>query len=89
MRYMTIRVDELDEDPSPVLARKDRGDLIILGNFEDDLDKIADCDWIVEVIVEQLAPKQKLMAKVEALRKPGRQTVSGWSAWRTWIRRAR
>ena len=53
------------------LARKDRGDLITLGNFEDDLDKIADCDWIVEVIIEQLAPKQELMAKVEALRKPG------------------
>jgi 3-hydroxyacyl-CoA dehydrogenase len=53
------------------LARADRGDLITVGNFEDDLDKIADCDWIVEVIVEQLAPKQALMAKVEALRKPG------------------
>ncbi|MCB8942784.1 MAG: 3-hydroxyacyl-CoA dehydrogenase/enoyl-CoA hydratase family protein, partial [Ardenticatenaceae bacterium] len=53
------------------LAREDRGDLITLGNFEDDLDKIADCDWIVEVIVEQLAPKQELMTKVEALRKPG------------------
>ncbi len=26
MRYMTIRVEELDENPSPVLARKDRGD---------------------------------------------------------------
>lgn len=26
MRYMTIRVDELDETPSPVLSRKDRGD---------------------------------------------------------------
>jgi 3-hydroxyacyl-CoA dehydrogenase len=53
------------------LARADRGDLITLGNFEDDLAKIADCDWIVEVIVEQLAPKQALMARVEALRKPG------------------
>jgi 3-hydroxyacyl-CoA dehydrogenase len=53
------------------LGRADRGDLITLGNFEDDLDKIADCDWIVEVIVEQLAPKQELMARVEAQRKPG------------------
>lgn len=26
MRYMTIRVDELDENPSPIVARKDRGD---------------------------------------------------------------
>ena len=26
MRYMTIKVDELDEEPSPILSRKDRGD---------------------------------------------------------------
>ncbi|MEL7454779.1 MAG: 30S ribosomal protein S6, partial [Pseudomonadota bacterium] len=26
MRYMTVKVDELDEEPSPVLSRKDRGD---------------------------------------------------------------
>lgn len=26
MRYMTIKVDALDEEPSPVLSRKDRGD---------------------------------------------------------------
>lgn len=53
------------------LARPDRGDLITLGNLEDDFDKIADCDWIVEVIIEQLAPKQALMERIEAVRKPG------------------
>ncbi|WP_374686787.1 3-hydroxyacyl-CoA dehydrogenase NAD-binding domain-containing protein [Promineifilum sp.] len=52
------------------LARADRGDLITLGNLEDDFDKLADCDWIVEVIVEQLEPKQALMARLEAIRKP-------------------
>ena len=53
------------------LARPDRADLITLGNTEDDFDQLADCDWIVEVIIEQLAPKQALMARIEAIRKPG------------------
>src|SRR5579859_209667 len=53
------------------LARADRADLISIGNIEDDLGRIADADWIIEVVVEQLAPKQQLMARVEALRKPG------------------
>lgn len=52
------------------LARADRGDLITLGNLEDDFDKLADCDWIIEVIIEQLAPKQALMERLEAIRKP-------------------
>ncbi len=53
------------------LARGDRAALITVGNTEDDFDKLADCDWIVEVIIEQLAPKQALMARLEAIRKPG------------------
>lgn len=53
------------------LARADRGNLISLGNMEDDLGRLADCDWIVEVIIEQLAPKQALMERLEAIRKPG------------------
>ncbi len=52
------------------LARADRGELITLGNLEDDFDKLADCDWIIEVIIEQLEPKQALMARLEAIRKP-------------------
>ncbi len=53
------------------LARADRADLITLGNLEDDFEQIADCDWIVEVIIEKLAPKQALMARIEQVRKPG------------------
>lgn len=53
------------------LARADRGELITLGNLEDDFDLITDCDWIVEVIIEQLAPKQALMERIEKVRKPG------------------
>ncbi len=44
--------------------------LITLGNTEDDFAKLADCDWIVEVIIEQLGPKQALMTRLEAVRKP-------------------
>ena len=44
---------------------------VTLGNTTDDLDRAArEADWIVEVIVEQLAPKQALMARLEPLRKP-------------------
>ena len=45
--------------------------LITIGNTEDDFDKLADCDWIVEVIIEQLAPKQALVERLEKVRKPG------------------
>jgi 3-hydroxyacyl-CoA dehydrogenase len=53
------------------LARADRAKFISVGNIEDDLAEIADCDWIIEVIIEQLQPKQALMEQIEALRKPG------------------
>jgi len=45
--------------------------LIEVGNFEDDWDKLADCDWIVEVVVERLDIKQKVFARLEEVRRPG------------------
>ena len=44
---------------------------ITMGNFDDDLPKIADCDWVIEVVVERLDIKQQLYEKVEKFRKPG------------------
>src|SRR3954449_9189421 len=44
--------------------------LIEIGNTQDDLGKLADCDWIVEAIVEQLEPKRALYAQLETLAKP-------------------
>ncbi|QSO49128.1 3-hydroxyacyl-CoA dehydrogenase/enoyl-CoA hydratase family protein [Alicyclobacillus mengziensis] len=38
---------------------------IELGNFEDDLAKIGDCDWVIEAVVENLAIKQSLFERVE------------------------
>ncbi len=46
-------------------------DLITVGNLDDDLPKIADVDWVIEVIVENLAVKHSLMEKIDANRKPG------------------
>ncbi|TFG39736.1 MAG: 3-hydroxyacyl-CoA dehydrogenase/enoyl-CoA hydratase family protein [Candidatus Aminicenantes bacterium] len=45
--------------------------LIEVGNFEDDWAKLAECDWIVEVVVERLDIKQKVFARLEEVRKPG------------------
>jgi 3-hydroxyacyl-CoA dehydrogenase len=44
--------------------------LITPGNFEDDLEKISDCDWIIEAVAENLEIKRGLWGKVEKLRKP-------------------
>src|ERR1039458_3111575 len=45
----------------------DRAALVSTGNTTDDIGLLADCDWIVEVIIEQPKPKQELFAKIEAV----------------------
>ena len=45
--------------------------LVTVGNFDDDLKRLDDVDWIIEAIVENLDIKRSLLKKVEAIRKPG------------------
>jgi 3-hydroxyacyl-CoA dehydrogenase len=45
--------------------------LVTPRNFEDDLKRIAEVDWIIEVVVEDLEIKRSLLKKVEQFRKPG------------------
>lgn len=45
--------------------------LITIGNFEDDLKKLAEVDWIIEAVVENLEIKRALLRKVEAVRRAG------------------
>src|SRR5205814_1378547 len=45
--------------------------LVTPGNFEDDLKRVAEVDWIIEAVVEDLEIKRTLLRKVEQLRKPG------------------
>ena len=50
----------------PSLAR-----LVTVGNLEDDLQKLAEVDWIIEAVVEDIEIKRALLRKIEAIRKPG------------------
>jgi len=45
--------------------------LITIGNFEDDLQKLSEVDWIIEAVIEDLDLKRELLRKVDAVRKPG------------------
>lgn len=60
----------ISSKPSP-LYRKNYSDRITLGNFEDDLKKIEDVDWIIEAVVENLEIKRSLYDRVEKFRKAG------------------
>ncbi|MCG8473765.1 MAG: 3-hydroxyacyl-CoA dehydrogenase/enoyl-CoA hydratase family protein [Desulfobacterales bacterium] len=54
--------------PSLFMTKKDAS-LIETGNLEDDFDKLAECDWICEVVVENLKIKQELFARIDKVRK--------------------
>jgi len=45
--------------------------LVGVGNLEDDFDVIAEADWVIEVIVENLKVKRQLMERIDAVRKQG------------------
>jgi 3-hydroxyacyl-CoA dehydrogenase len=52
---------------------------ITIGNFDDDFDKISDCDWIIEVVIERLDIKKQVFEKVEKYRKAGALVTSNTS----------
>ena len=52
---------------------------ITIGNFTDDMAKIQDCDWIIEVVVERLDIKKQVYEQVEQHRKPGTLVTSNTS----------
>lgn len=45
--------------------------LVTPGNFEDDLQKLAECDWIIEAVTEKLEVKRALWSRVAEVRRPG------------------
>jgi len=56
--------------PAPFMSAA-RAKLVTPGNLEDHLELLADCDWIVEAVIERLDVKQAVYRKVDAVRKPG------------------
>lgn len=68
----------LKANPSAIY-RKSFASRISVGNFSDDMPKIADCDWVIEVVVENLDIKKKVFEQVEQFRKPGTLITSNTS----------
>ena len=66
-RQLFERTLKLKPDP---LYKKEFAKRISLGNFDEDLPQITDCDWVIEAIVENLEIKKNLYEKVEIYRKP-------------------
>ena len=68
----------IKSNPSPVytaeVVKK-----ISTGNFTHDMKKIADYDWVIEVVVERLDIKQSIFTEVEKYRKPGTLITSNTS----------
>ena len=54
----------LKQRPAPFMHRRNAR-RIVAGNLEDDLSLAADCDWVIEVIIENLEIKQGLYARLE------------------------
>ncbi len=70
-RIVNTLFDRVKKSRPAALFTPERAQQIKVGNLTDDLGLIADADWIVEVIVEQLEPKRALMERIEQVRKPG------------------
>lgn len=68
----------LKTEPAPFMSPA-AAKLVETGNIEDHLDKVAECDWIVEAVVERLDIKQALYAKLETLKRPGTAVSSNTS----------
>ncbi len=68
----------LKADPAPFMSKRN-AKLIEVGNLEDDLEKLSDCDWIVEVVLEDLTIKHATYEKIEKHRKNGSIVTSNTS----------
>ncbi len=68
----------LKSNPSPIYS-KSYSSRISTGNFDDDLSRIKDCDWIIEVVIEDLRIKQEVFEKVEKYRSQGTLITSNTS----------
>ena len=68
----------LKTEPAPFMSAQ-AARLVTAGNIEDHLAQVAECDWVVEAIVERLDMKQALYRKLDAVRHPGTAVSSNTS----------
>lgn len=60
----------LKQKPAPLISKQKMA-LIETGNLEDDLVRLSECDWIIEVVVENLVIKQQVYKKIDKHRRQG------------------
>ena len=60
----------LKADPAPFMHKRNAR-LVTPGNIEDDLEQLADCDWIIEAVLEDPKIKQDLYKRIQKHRKKG------------------
>ena len=78
-KFVLAAMDGLKKSKPAAFFSADSARLITLGNFEDDIALVAGCDWIIEVVAENLEIKRALLKKVLAHRKPGTITTTNTS----------
>ena len=61
--------DRMKKARPAALMSERAADRISLGNFDDDLERVAEADWVLEAILERLEPKRELMQRVEGIAK--------------------
>ncbi len=69
----------LKTEPAPFMSKR-AAKLVEIGNIEDDLGKVSECDWIVEAIIEKVEIKRDLYAKIEQHRRPETPVSSNTSS---------
>src|SRR3954470_17114612 len=70
-KFASAGLEGLKKSNPAAFTNADFAKLVSIGNFDDDLAKLSECDWIIEAVVESLEIKRALLKKVEAVRKPG------------------
>jgi len=78
-RISTAGLESMQRAKPALLYRKDFASFVTPCNYEDDIDKLGEVDWIVEVVVERLDIKQKVFALVDEHRSPGTVVSSNTS----------
>lgn len=78
-RFAQTGKDGVTNPKARMIYDKSMGDLITVGNFTDDMDKIAECDWVVEVILEDLQVKKNFLKDLAQYHRPGMIITSNTS----------
>ena len=78
-KFVLAAMEGLKKSKPAAFFSANAAKLLTIGNFDDDMALIANCDWIIEVVAENLEIKRTLLGKVLQHRKPGTITTTNTS----------